>query len=289
VPWLAELHWGPVLLLAAVAAAVVPRRGALLFCAAYALAALGDQTRLQPEVVSLAFVMTACAYGERGAAVARWHLTTLWLWAGLHKALSLGWADGGAAAIARYLHAPGARGAVAWILPAVEIGLGVASVFAGAWPVVRWLAVALHVGILLTLSPLLGDWNSAVWAWNACLAVIAWVLFTPSDTAVPRVRVAAVVLAIYPALFFVGITDAYLAHNLYSTNNGPVYVCDRASRCGRARFDTSRVNVPLPPAPRLYRRWFDRDCTPGSTLLITGPRTRLTDPPSVTRHTCPRR
>jgi hypothetical protein len=251
---------------------------------------LGDQTRLQPEVVSLALLMTAPTFGG-GLAVARWHLTTLWLWAGLHKALSLGWATGGAAAIAGYLNVPGARLAVAWLVPAVEIGLGLASAIPRAWPVVRRLAVLVHVGILLTLSPLFGGWNSAVWPWNVCLAVAAWLLFAPvtEEAGASRNWAAAAVLAVYPALFYVGITDGYIAHNLYSTNAATAVVCSPDGHCARGTFDTSDVNVPLPAEPRLFRQWFDEVCRDGSSIVITGPHTRLSDPPTQYHpHACPR-
>ena len=51
----------------------------------------------------------------------------------------------------------------------------------------------------------------------------------------------------------------------------------------------TRLNVPLPPEPRLFRAWFSLICTPGQTLVIEGIRTRLTDPPSWTEHACPTR
>ena len=289
---LAGVPWGPFLLVLAAATVVVPRVAGVAFCVAYVLAVLGDQTRLQPELVSLAVLMTAPSFGPAGVSLARWHLTTLWLWAGLHKVLSLGWAGGSALAIAEYMDAPGARLVVAFVVPTLEIGLGVASGFRRAWPVVRWLAVALHVGILLTLSPVFGDWNSAVWAWNAGLAVVGFALFSPTtdEAYASRTWAAAGVLALYPALFYVGVTDAYLAHHLYSGNAASAVVCDARGVCGRAEFDTSDLNVPLPPEPRLYRQWFDERCEPGASIVISGPHTRLSDPPTTyRRHTGPGR
>jgi hypothetical protein len=291
-PALAHVEWGLILLGLALATIAIPRLAGPAFCIAFGLAVLGDQTRLQPEVVSLALLMTAPSFGEGSLAVARWHLTTLWLWAGLHKALSLGWPSGGALAIANYLHAPGVRLAVAWLLPVFEIGLGLASAVPRAWDVVRRLAVVLHLGILLTLSPVLGGWNSAVWPWNACLAAIGFILFTPATSKVGTSRnwAAAAILVTYPALFYVGITDGYLAHNLYSTNGATAVVCGPNGFCTGAVFDTSDLNVPIPQEPRVFRQWFDKLCHGRTTMVITGPHTRLTDPPTLYRpHACPRR
>jgi hypothetical protein len=289
-PELAEIEWGFILLGLALATLVVPRIAGPASCIALGLAVLGDQTRLQPELVSLGLLMTVPSFGQGGVAVARWHLTTLWLWAGLHKALSLGWASGGALAIAGYLGAPSARLAVAWLVPIIEIGLGLASAVPRAWPVVRRAAVVVHLGILLTLSPLFGGWNHAVWPWNVSLAVAAFLLFTTGKVAPSGNWPAAAILAAYPALFYVGITDAYIAHNLYSTNDASAVVCDPNGHCGRAAFDTSDIDVPLPQEPRLFRQWFDKVCAPGSTIVITGPHTRLSHPPAqYLPHACPRR
>ncbi len=70
----------PLLLLATIAI-VKPRVAAPLFGVVYVFAALADQTRLQPEVISLAVLMIAPLYGDHGRSLARWHLTTMWFWA----------------------------------------------------------------------------------------------------------------------------------------------------------------------------------------------------------------
>ena len=281
----------PLLLLAAIAI-MKPRVAAPLFGVVYVLAALADQTRLQPEVISLAVLMIAPLYGGYGRSIARWHLTTMWLWAGAHKVLSLGWSTGGARFIADSLHVPGARVGVAVVLPLCEIGIGAASLSRRAWPLVRWAGLALHLGIFLTLSPPFANWNSSVWAWNIGLGIASVLLFSPRhDSVVPAGawRVPIAVMAAYPALFYVGVVDAYLSHNLYSSNTADAFVCS-ASGCSGRLFDTwSALNVPLPPEPRLYRQLFDAVCVPDSTLVVIGPATRFTDPPSTHRHPCPRR
>jgi hypothetical protein len=211
----------------------------------------------------------------------------MWAWAGIHKALSLGWAGGGAAFIAEAHGRPGLRPAVAVAVPLVEISLGALALRRAWWPILRVAAPAMHLGILVTL--LRADWNVAVWPWNLALAGAAPLLFAGPPASVRRelVRPAAAVLVTLPALFYVGVVDAYPAHNLYSSNTAAALVCT-GSACAPAPFGTlDALDVPLPPEPRLYRRWFEAECRPGTVLQITGPRTRLTDPPRVERHACP--
>lgn len=286
---LAGLDLRPWLVVATVAALLRPRIAAPALVGVLVVGVLGDQTRLQPEVLSLAFLAVV---GDRWPSLARWHLATMWLWAGAHKVLSLGWTTGGAAYIAQAHEVPGARVAVAWLVPAAEITVGVLALRRRWWPVLRWAAPALHLGILLTLVR--DGWNEAVWPWNAALAAVAPLLFVADAprAAAPTTRALAAGLATFPALFYLGWVDAYPAHNLYTSNTATAVVCDAGPvpRCSAALFDTfDELEVPMPPEPRLYRATFDRTCQPGSTLVVTGRATRLTDPPTVTRRACPAR
>jgi hypothetical protein len=274
-------------------AMVRPRLGVALTWGVLVLAGLGDQARLQPEVLSLAVLMTAPIFGAEGIGVARWYLASLWLWSGLHKALSLGWSVGGASVIADALGAPGLRPLVAVSVPAIEIGLGVAAFWRATWPALRWVGAAFHVGVLLTLSPLFGDRNSAVWAWNVALAVASVILFAPTRDRSPATSVGqalGVACFVYPALFYVGWMDAYPSHNLYSSNTAGAAICSEVTDvCESAPFSEvllEEANTPLPPEPRLYRAWFDEVCEPGTYLRVTGPATRLTDPPTTSTHLC---
>jgi len=289
---LSRVNWAPTLLLLAALTLATPRIAAPLFCAFLVLSALGDQTRLQPEVVSLAVLMTAPLYGEEGTRVARWHLTTVWAWSGINKALSLGWSTGGAAFIASSVDLPGQRPLIAVGLPVVEIGVGAASAFRRAWPVVRWAGCLLNLAIFVTLSPVFAASNSAVWPWNIALAGASLLLFSgrqartrPSAQAVGLI----VALTAYPALFYLGLADAYMTHNLYTNNTESATMCSPQLGCTSAPFDTgATLNVPLPPEGRLYRAWFDRRCQPGTALVVTGRRTRVSGPPTVTHYACAR-
>jgi len=295
---LASFDYGLAVVATSVAAVVWPRVATPLCLAVLAAAMAGDQIRLQPEVVSLGLLMALPLLGSAGVAVSRFHLSSLWLWSGIHKLLSTGWSAGGAAFIASSLRSPGLRPAVVIGLPAIEMALGAASLWRRAWPVVRWAAPALHAGILLTLSPLFADWNSAVWPWNVGLAVVAYLLFRPEPAepseqsdrrAAKMATVAGAALLAYPALFYAGSVDAYLAHNLYTSNTGSASVCHTPGACAPTPFDTfGSLNVPLPPEPRLFRALFDRTCGPGNQLLVVGRATVFTDPPSRTTSPCRR-
>jgi hypothetical protein len=286
-----HLNWAAPIVALATGVLLLPRAMSLTLGIVLVAAILGDQIRTQPEVVSLALLMIAPQLGEQGRSVARWHLSTMWTWAGIHKALSLGWAHGGAQFIAAALGRPGARVLIAFSVPALEITLGVTSMFRRLSPVVRWVGFITHVAIFLTLSPLFGNWNSAVWPWNISVAIASLCLFARRTDVVRRKATACVigaVLIVYPALFYLGLSDAYLSHNLYSSNTATAAVCSEDGRCTTAPVDTwSSLNVPLPPEPRIYRAWFEGSCAQGTTLEVIGPTTRLTSPPSVDRFACP--
>jgi hypothetical protein len=288
---LSSVSWGPLLVVLCIATAMAPRWGGPAFGIALALACLGDQMRLQPGVLSVAVLMIAPAFGENGRAIARWHLCSLWLWAGLHKMLSPGWNSVGAVFMAESLGQPGWSELIAVMVPLSELVLGVTAMWSRLWMLTGVGAVLLHVGILVSLSPLFRDWNSSVWPWNATVAVAAPLLFLaqrenaelPSR---PIMAVAAVLLA-YPALFYVGVVDAYISHNLYTANTASARICGDG-KCSGAEFDTmDELNVPAPPEPRLFRQTFDLICDSGDVLVITGKRTRLTGSPAISTEACP--
>ncbi|HEX2285136.1 MAG TPA: hypothetical protein VHI10_09995 [Mycobacterium sp.] len=293
VEWLSSFSWGPLLVLLCIATAVRPRWGGPAFAIALALACLGDQMRLQPGVVSVAVLMVAPAFGQGGRSIARWYLCSLWLWAGLHKLLSLGWIEGNAVFIAESLGRVEWSGIVAVVVPLSEIGLGLTAMWPRLWKVTAVGAVLLHVGVLLTLSPLFGNWNSSVWPWNAAVAVVAPVLFLSQREGAAFggsravVAVAAGLLA-YPALFYAGVVDAYVSHNLYTSNVARAQICE-GDECSDDALNTwDELNVPLPPEPRLYRQAFGIVCDSGDVLVITGRRTQLTGPPTTHTETCHR-
>jgi hypothetical protein len=89
-------------------------------------------------------------------------------------------------------------------------------------------------------------------------------------------------MLVYPAGFYLGITDAYLGHNLYSANTRTGSICpapigEFVPKCGETSFTSTwnTLNVPLPPEKRLYLAWFEKVCRPGETLRLRGIWTHL--------------
>jgi hypothetical protein len=270
--------FGAPLVAAALASIGFPRLGSTVHGSLLVIAILGDQVREQPELISLAILLAAGAWGPKGGEIGRWHMVTMWAWAGIHKALSLGWATGSAAVIADAFGASGLRGVVAVAVPASEIALAALALRRRAWPVLRVAAPVFHLGVVLFLV-LDGD-NLAVLPWNLALVAIAPLLFRPPDRAAgpgaSRGTVAvAAFLAIHPAGFYLGVTDTYLAHNLYTSNEAGASMCVAGGDCFDPFATRASLDVPLPPERRLYVAWFERICRPGDTLRIDGIDTRL--------------
>jgi len=67
------------------------------------------------------------------------------------------------------------------LVPWMEMGLAVLLLIAR----IRWIAVALaclmHLGILIMIGPLVGDWNVVVWPWNLAMIFLVLILFLPRE------------------------------------------------------------------------------------------------------------
>ena len=142
------------------------------------------------------------------------------------------------------------------------------------------IAVGLHVSGLVALVSI--RWNVSVWPWNVGLALAAPAFFFFDERhPAPRIpsAVIGVAFALVPLGFYAGVVDAYVAHNLYTSNTATATICGPQLHCSNAEFRATwtELDVPLPPEPRLYRALFERVCEPGEeTLLITPRQTRIT-------------
>lgn len=254
-----------------------------------------DQTRLQPEVVSLAILLIGTTTLPYARVVARAHLASLWLWAGLNKALSLGFAKEGAPFLydAFPLHVEPLRAYFGWIVIAAETSIGVLLLVRRLRPIGVALAMTLHVLGLVALVSI--GWNDSVWPWNAALVVAAPAFFlfdshSPRrERKIPAIAIA-LVIGLYPAGFYAGIVDAYMAHSLYASNTARAVVCDPSGTCSpRALATWDALDVPLPPEPRLFRDLFRQTCKPGDELVVFPRRTRILFgfETSPSRESCP--
>jgi uncharacterized membrane protein YphA (DoxX/SURF4 family) len=274
------------LVLATLALTLVrPKVGVLAHMTALAVAFAQDQTRLQPEFVSLALILLGTTTIPHSGVLVRAHLVSLWFWSGLNKALSLDFMSESAQFIygGLPLRIEALRPYFGWLVIASEM---LAAIFI-VLPKLRRIGVALAVGVhLMILLVLLNRrWNVSVWPWNVAvpLAAIAFFWHSSSFAAPGANRAIAATFAglilVLPAGFYAGFVDAYLAHNLYTSNTAwAVAVCGHNRPCSSGAFGQTwnQFRVPLPPEPRIYRAYFDQLCGRGDRLVIHPRQTRVT-------------
>jgi hypothetical protein len=279
VDWIPQVDMALILVATAALALFKPEAGVLAHAAVLMLAFAMDQTRMQPEFISLTLVIAGTTRIPYARTVAMAHLVTLWLWAGLNKALSLDFMHENAASLYQSfpIHPESLRVPFGWAIIVTEISIGLLLLVPSTRRAGVIVAVGLHVLGLLTLVRAGG--NSAVWPWNAALAVAAVAFFWPRSKPVLERRTVAVfaAFALFPIAFYAGYLDAYLAHNLYTSNTPTGGVCfgDGACSAGPWSATWSQLNVPLPAEPRLFRAYFEEVCEPGQRLIVFPRQTRV--------------
>jgi hypothetical protein len=266
------------LMLATLAVVVVkPRLGIALQFAALALAIALDETRFQPQVLSLAILLLATLPGGAARPVGLAHLVALWLWSGLHKLASPAYLEsGGILVTQRFASSPEwlARGSMV-ALAVFEVGLGVAACFARSRPFARVAGSLFHLGALAWLSPLVLGWNEAVWPWNVALAFSAWILlerdappFRQQWRAAPRwARAIVVAELVVPAGFQLGLVPAPLAHALYCMST-PHATWHHADGTVTHLHDLPELGVFLPATGHALAASFRARARPGDWLVI---------------------
>jgi hypothetical protein len=274
---LPSLDLAPMLLFSLGMVLLSPLRGVAVHTALILYAVLADQTRLQPEVISLVILLWGSLPHAGARAIARTHLVALWFYAGLNKLLSPGFHIWLAPALlaAVFPQAPvWVSSHIGMVIALTEMSVGVLAVVPATRRVAAFGALLIGAGTLFVLIFGLRG-NVSVWPWNAALAVSGFALIQPWRDSVkvtlaasrPLIRAVAVALLLTPLAFYVGVTDAYLAHNLYSANTATAL---------STAFSTDETwlafNVPLPPEHRLFQQWFASVCTSGDTLTIRDPR-----------------
>jgi hypothetical protein len=266
------------LFLSLVLTIALPRPGMTLHWVLLIIAAVFDQYRLQPQFFAIAVLMSACVWPS-WQCFARWFLVSTWLWAGLHKLLSADWYGHASYLLVQragfpepeHIYIP-----VAVTVAFVEIAVGLAGCFRPRWAAIA--CVPLHLGIVLTLSPLMLDWNASVIPWNLAMAAIAsWVMWT-TVTVIPQGRwqwATAMAWLLCPLGFFVGWLDHGFSGVLYSDSlpRGQITTIDGPRKI-RGWGD---LKVPFPNERRTLRMFFERAGVPGEFLHIADPRLLLDD------------
>ncbi len=281
-----QIPVGELLLLTLVAALLWPRAGTIAHGLTLATALALDQLRIQPEFVSLA-ILLAGTLPRRGALLlARCHLISLWLFAGLHKLLSSGYLWETGPQLAQGLLAgltDHQAFLVATAMAAAEVTLAAVAIHPMSRRSVPPMAAIVHGGILFAL--LMRQWNTAVWPWNLALAVagygffagwneLLWAGFTRGPWQTRLWQAAAALMLCYPALYYLNLCDGYLAWCVYSANTPEATIYDRQSPEGERLFYRvyRPLNVPFSPAVRLFEQHFRRTAQPGDRLEIDDPR-----------------
>jgi hypothetical protein len=253
---------------------IKPVQGVALHTALVIYAMLIDQTRIQPEVVSLLLLLWGTLPSVSARAIGRAHLISLWFWAGLNKLLSPAFLNStGPGLFGELLPRPllWLRPGGGYIIALAELAIGLLAIFPRTRKLAGWIAFGLHGGILLTLSPLGQNRNESVWPWNLALALAGLALIVPWKEPlfkilaeiVPSAKALVILILLSPAGWFVGITDAYLAHHLYSSD------VPRASSTALPTSATwGAFEVPLPPEHRLFEQYFRLTCQPGDEMTI---------------------
>lgn len=291
VDWLPQIDMGAVLLATLVLVVAKTEAGVIAHSIALVVAFAMDQTRVQPEVVSLALVLWGTTRWRYARVVASAHLVTLWLWAGANKALSLDFMGQSAAFLFQSfpVHPAPLRSVFGVSIIVAELSIGVLLIVPPWRRAGIILAAGLHALGLVTLVN--AGWNEAVWPWNVALPLAAFAFFWSRQEWDARALAIYAAFALFPLGFYAGIVDAYLAHNLYTSNTASALLCESDSECSPRPWSDvfSRLNVPFPPEPRLYKAYFDEICTPGQTILIMPRRTRLLFGANTTlaSHACP--
>jgi len=160
-----------------------------------------------------------------------------------------------------------------------EIVLGVLLLVPRTRQLGIYCAVMMHIGILLLLSPLGLNWNSAIWPWNVTMITLVLILFW--NDKVPSIKYAfenkklalsiTVLFIVLPAIGHIGHWDSYLSFSLYSGNTTGAYIQSSlvpSSRANVSGWSQSELNVPAYPEPRVYKSILQSICMQDSTASM---------------------
>jgi len=253
-----------------------PRLGVWLHFGLMLVACMFDQMRAQPQFLAT-WILMLTMLRDSWKNYARWFLSSLWIWAGLHKVISPDWNGYRAFKMAEAIGLDGES----WFM-FVAIAVAATEILVGllAWWKPKWGAVGcvlLHVGISIYLSPLFRDWNFSVLPWNLATAIVGgWILWTCDLRSTLRHKLTFAVLMFLPLGFFVGWLDHGYSHVLYS-GSIPQGLITRSDGSLEVIDGWGKTAVPFPKERRTLRQRFHIDAEEGDRLHIRESRAALGD------------
>jgi uncharacterized membrane protein YphA (DoxX/SURF4 family) len=271
-------------LLALALSALTPRLIPFFATLAVVLAVC-DQSRLQPWFYEYFFLLLGVAFASPNAC--RLIVAATYFWSGAQK-LNAGFiTDVFPWMLEPFLrHLPHSAQAVVHPLsvtaPFIELWIGIALLGRKFRTPAVVVAVAMHVFILIALSPWGQNYNHVVWPWNIAMAAAVVILFWKTSDAARQIlfsknafHIAALLLfGLAPALSFFGRWDHYLSSAMYTsnTNHGTIYISgklfdrlpDGIQEYARvetpeldsidiAEWSANELNVPPYPEVRIYK------------------------------------
>ena len=272
-----QWNFGWLMVVSCLFALVRPWLGGWVHLVVMLIACVFDEMRTQPQFFAI-WVFMLVAAQPKLEPIAKWFVISMWIWAGTHKLISPDWLSHSTTdLLVRVSLDP-----ITWHWP-FAIGIALSEILSGLVAIVApkkaaYLCVLMHVGIILFLSPLGLDWNYSVFPWNLATAVLGFDIFRRSEYRLPKARwefVAASLLMLYPAGFYLGWVDHGISFVFYSGNTPYGLVCQDDS-VQKIRGWTD-INVPFPNERRLLRRYFEAVAKPGDKLHIQDPRWFLDD------------
>jgi len=226
-------------LLALVLSALTPRLIPFFAILAVVLVVY-DQSRLQPWFYEYFFLLLGVAFASPNAC--RLIVASTYFWSGAQK-LNAGFIHDVFPWMLEPLmrHLPHRAQALVHPLsvaaPFIELWIGIALLGRKFRTPAIVAAIAMHIFILIALSPWGQNYNYVVWPWNIAMVAFVVILFWKTDVSARQImlgrnpfHIAALALfTLAPALSFFGMWDHYLSAAMYASNRnqGTIFISNR--------------------------------------------------------------
>ena len=244
-----------------------------------------DQSRLQPWFYEYVLLLLGVAFASPNAC--RLIVAATYFWSGAQK-LNAGFiSDVFPWMLEPFLrHLP--HGAQAMVhplsvaAPFIELWIGIALLGRKFRTPAVVVAIAMHVFILIALSPWGQNYNHVVWPWNIVMAAVVFILFWKTDESARQILLSKnafhiavfFLFALAPVLSFFGRWDHYLSAAMYTsnTNHGTIFISDKLfdrlpdgigeyarvetpelDSIDIAEWSANELNVPPYPEVRIYK------------------------------------